>query len=204
MTDASQRLDLPVGSIGRHANGWWGMMMLIVTEAALFVYLLFAYYYAAVQHERNWLPEDLPNFKLSLPDTIILLLSSLVVWRGESLLKQGRRGGVAAVYLAVAAVMGIVFIAIQALEWGTKAFTPFLEFLRVALLHHHRLSHDACRRGRHRPGDPLALVRARLLQSHTQRARQHRRHLLALRRRRLARALLHLLHHAAAGTRLKQ
>ncbi|MGC2782706.1 MAG: hypothetical protein WA397_02500 [Roseiarcus sp.] len=40
MTDASQRLDLPVGSIGRHANGWWGMMMLIITEGALFVYLL--------------------------------------------------------------------------------------------------------------------------------------------------------------------
>lgn len=125
MTDASRRLDLPVGSIGRHANGWWGMMMLIVTEGALFVYLLFAYYYAAVQHERNWLPEDLPNFKLSLPDTIILLLSSAVVWRGESLLKQGKSGGVAAVYLAVAALMGIFFIAIQALEWATKKFTPF-------------------------------------------------------------------------------
>ncbi len=125
MTDASQRLDLPVGSIGRHANGWWGMMMLIVTEGALFVYLLFAYYYAAVQHSREWLPEDLPNFKLSLPDTIILLLSSVVVWRGESLLKQGRSGGVTAIYLAVGALMGIAFIAIQALEWETKKFTPF-------------------------------------------------------------------------------
>ncbi|MGC2782281.1 MAG: cytochrome c oxidase subunit 3 [Roseiarcus sp.] len=125
MTDASQRLDLPVGSIGRHANGWWGMMMLIITEGALFVYLLFAYYYAAVQHSREWLPEDLPNFKLSLPDTIILLLSSVVVWRGESLLKQGRSGGVTAIYLAVGALMGIAFIGIQALEWGAKKFTPF-------------------------------------------------------------------------------
>ena len=53
MTDVSQRFDLPVGSIGRHANGWWGMMMLIVTEGALFVYLLFAYYYTAVQHGRG-------------------------------------------------------------------------------------------------------------------------------------------------------
>jgi cytochrome c oxidase subunit 3 len=123
MTDASQRLDLPIGSIGRHANGWWGMMMLIITEGV--VYLLFAYYYAAVQHERNWLPDDLPNFKLSLPDTIILLLSSAVVWRGESLLKQGRSGAVAAIYLAVGALMGIVFIAIQALEWATKRFAPF-------------------------------------------------------------------------------
>ena len=124
MTDVSQRLDLPVGSIGRHANGWWGMMMLIVTEGALFVYLLFAYYYAAVQHQRNWLPEDLPDFRLSLPDTILLLLSSVVVWRGESLIKQGRSGATA-VYLSVAALMGIVFVAIQVLEWGTKKFTPF-------------------------------------------------------------------------------
>jgi cytochrome c oxidase subunit III len=124
MTDVSQRLDLPVGSIGRHANGWWGMMMLIVTEGALFFYLLFAYYYAAVQHQRNWLPEDLPDFRLSLPDTILLLLSSAVVWRGESLIKQGRSGA-AAIYLTVAALMGIVFVAIQALEWGTKKFTPF-------------------------------------------------------------------------------
>ena len=125
MTDVSQRLDLPVGSIGRHANGWWGMMMLIVTEGALFVYLLFAYYYAAVQHSRDWLPQDLPDFKLSLPDTIVLLLSSLVVWRGESLLKQGRSSGLTAVYLAFAALMGIVFVAVQALEWHGKKFTPF-------------------------------------------------------------------------------
>jgi cytochrome c oxidase subunit III len=125
MTDVSQRFDLPVGSIGRHANGWWGMMMLIVTEGALFVYLLFAYYYTAVQHSPGWLPERLPDFKLSLPDTIILILSSVVVWRGESLLKRGGSGGATAIYLAVGALMGIVFVAIQALEWAGKSFTPF-------------------------------------------------------------------------------
>ena len=125
MTDATQRLDLPVGSIGRHANGWWGMMMLIVTEGALFVYLLFAYYYAAVQHGHDWLPADLPGFRLSLPDTIVLLLSSAVVWRGEHLLKQGRSGAVTAAYLGVGALMGIAFIAVQSLEWAGKKFTPF-------------------------------------------------------------------------------
>ena len=125
MTDVSQRFDLPVGSIGRHANGWWGMMMLILTEGALFVYLLFAYYYTAVQHSPGWLPERLPNFKLSLPDTIILILSSAVVWRGESLLKRGGSGGATAIYLAIGALMGIVFVAIQALEWAGKQFTPF-------------------------------------------------------------------------------
>jgi cytochrome c oxidase subunit III len=125
MTDASQRLDLPVGSMGRRANGWWGMVMLIATEAALFGYLLFAYYYLAVQHGREWLPSDLPTFKLSAPDTVILLLSSAVVWRGERLLKQGRSSRATAVYLAVAALMGIAFIAIQLLEWVSKKFTPF-------------------------------------------------------------------------------
>ena len=49
----------------------------------------------------------------------------------------------------------------------------------------------------------LALVvRAWLLQSHPQRAGQHRRDLLAFRRRHLARAVLHFLHHASTGTGL--
>ena len=201
MTDVSQRLDLPVGSIGRHANGWWGMMMLIVTEGALFVYLLFAYYYAAVQHSRDWLPQDLPDFKLSLPDTIVLLLSSLVVWRGESLLKQGRSGGLTAVYLAFAALMGIVFVAVQALEWHGKKFTPFSSSygsLYYIITGFHMLHVLA---GVH-PADARIVVRAWLLQSHPQRAGQHRRDLLAFCRRHLARAVLHFLHYAAAGTRL--
>ena len=203
MTDVSQRFDLPVGSIGRHANGWWGMMMLIVTEGALFVYLLFAYYYTAVQHSPGWLPERLPDFKLSLPDTIILILSSVVVWRGESLLKRGGSGGATAIYLAVGALMGIVFVAIQALEWAGKSFTPFTGSygsLYFTITGFHMLHVIA---GVLILADALALVRARLLQSHPQRAGHHRRHLLALRGRRLARAVLHVLRHAAAGTGLK-
>ncbi len=31
---------LPVGSIGYHAAGWWGILGGILTEAALFAYLL--------------------------------------------------------------------------------------------------------------------------------------------------------------------
>ena len=116
---------LPVGSMGRHANGWWGMIMLITTEAALFVYLLFAYSYTAVQHGRDWLPDPLPGIKLSGPDTIILLLSSVVVWRGERLLKRGGSNMRVAVHAFIGAVMGAVFIAIQGLEWAGKTFTPF-------------------------------------------------------------------------------
>jgi heme/copper-type cytochrome/quinol oxidase subunit 3 len=124
MTDATLERALPVGSMGRHANGWWGMMMLIATEGALFVYLLFSYYYVAVQHGREWLPTDLPNFKLSAPDTLILLASSVVAWRGEKLLKEGRGGAVVALHLAITGLMGILFVAIQYKEWSSREFTP--------------------------------------------------------------------------------
>jgi cytochrome c oxidase subunit 3 len=124
MTDATVERSLPVGSMGRHANGWWGMMMLIATEGALFVYLLFSYYYVAVQHGREWLPTDLPNFKLSAPDTLILLASSVVAWRGEKLLKEGRKGAVVPLHLAITALMGILFVAIQYQEWSSREFTP--------------------------------------------------------------------------------
>ena len=150
MTDVSQRLDLPVGSIGRHANGWWGMMMLIVTEGALFVYLLFAYYYAAVQHQRNWLPEDLPDFRLSLPDTILLLLSSVVVWRGESLIKQGRSGADGSLSQRRSAD-GNRLRRDPGAGMGHEEIHAVLKLLRIALLHHHRLSHGSCRRGRSYP-----------------------------------------------------
>ena len=124
MTDATPGRSLPVGSIGRHANGWWGMMTLIATEGALFVYLLFSYYYVAVQHGREWLPTDLPNFKLSAPDTVILLASSVVAWRGEKLLKEGRSGAVVSLHLVATAVMGAIFVFIQYKEWSSKEFTP--------------------------------------------------------------------------------
>jgi cytochrome c oxidase subunit III len=124
MIDAATEGALPVGSIGRHANGWWGMLMLIVTEAALFAYLLFSYFYVAVQHTREWLPIDLPNFTLSAPDTLVLLGSSAVVWRGEGLLKRGRSGAIVAIHLAASAIMGAIFVVIQCKEWSSKEFTP--------------------------------------------------------------------------------
>ena len=68
MTDLLFGRRIPVGSVGRRAGGWWGMMTLIATEGALFGFLLFSYYYLAVQHGRDWLPDDLPGFRLALPE----------------------------------------------------------------------------------------------------------------------------------------
>jgi heme/copper-type cytochrome/quinol oxidase subunit 3 len=120
---ALERQPLPSGSIGTLANGYWGMMGLILTEGALFAYLLFSYYYHAVQpHSGQWPPDGAPSLSLALPDTILLIASSVVVWWGE----QGTKNGVRwkqLTGLGVGVLMGIGFIAIQGIEWHSKTFT---------------------------------------------------------------------------------
>jgi cytochrome c oxidase subunit III len=117
-----ERAELPTGSIRYHASGWWGMLGIILSEAALFGYLLFCYYYLAVQpHSQPW-PPTLPELKLSLPDTIILLLSSVAVWWGERAIKEGARlRAIAGVGAGL--VLGIVFVVIQVFEWKSKSFS---------------------------------------------------------------------------------
>jgi heme/copper-type cytochrome/quinol oxidase subunit 3 len=123
MTDAVTTRSLPVGSIGRLANGWWGMLTLIVTEGALFAFLLFGYFYLAVQHGADWLPSSLPSFDLSAPNTILLLASGVVVWSGErALLRGGSRTQIALWFLG-AAILGVLFILIELLEWSGEDFT---------------------------------------------------------------------------------
>lgn len=122
MTDVARYRSLPVGSVGSHANGWWGALTLIATEAALFAYLLFSYYYVAVQHGRDWLPAKLPGFMLAGPNTVLLLSSSVLVWRGDTLVKRGRSGP-AALWLGGAAVFGAIFVVVQYLEWSNKEFS---------------------------------------------------------------------------------
>lgn len=114
--------ELPAGSIRFRASGWWGMLGLILSEGALFAYLLFSYYYVAVQqHSTPW-PPTMPEFKLSLPNTVILLLSSVAVWWGERAIKAGARLR-AIVGTALGLVLGIVFAGIQILEWKSKTFS---------------------------------------------------------------------------------
>ncbi|MGZ4970287.1 MAG: cytochrome c oxidase subunit 3 [Methylobacter sp.] len=116
------RKQLPVGSVGHRALGWWGMLTLIATEAALFSYLLFSYFYLAGQSKSFWLPVAMPSLRLALPNTIILLASSLVLWWGERAMRQGLpiRQLLA---IGSAVVMGIIFIAVQIEEWHLKSFS---------------------------------------------------------------------------------
>ena len=79
---------IPVGSIGRHASGYWGMLLLILTEAPLFAYLMFSYFYFAVRAHETWPPTGLPHFRISAPNTLILMFSSICVWWGERGLRR--------------------------------------------------------------------------------------------------------------------
>ncbi len=114
---------LPTGSIGALANGYWGMVGLILTEAALFVYLLFSYYYDAVQpHVASWPPDGNPDLSLSLPNTVLLLASSVAVWWGEHATRHGRRGSQLA-GLLLGFLMGVGFVVVQLFEWKAKTFS---------------------------------------------------------------------------------
>ena len=115
--------NLPVAPRGALASGWWGMVMLIVTEAALFSALLFCYYYVFAQHANQpWPPEGALPLKVALPNTIILILSSVaLVWADRAM----RRGQVRKVclWLLAGIILGLVFMVLQGYEWSTKPFS---------------------------------------------------------------------------------
>jgi cytochrome c oxidase subunit 3 len=118
----SEPKDLPVGPIGRNGIGWWGVGTLIVTEAALFSYLLFAYYYTGATAQAGWLLEPAPDLKLALPNTLLLLASSLFAWIGERGVLDRRRPR-ALLGFAVAFLMGTGFVAVQWFEWHAKTYS---------------------------------------------------------------------------------
>ena len=114
---------LPVGSYGRKSSGWYGVWTLVLTEAAIFAYLLFSYFYLASQANGEWPLGGVPSLKLAAPNTLILLLSSTaLIWAERSGARRGERLRLL-VGIAIALVLGIVFVVIQLREWQTKAFS---------------------------------------------------------------------------------
>lgn len=114
---------LPVGAIDTRASGWWAMIFTIFTEASLFAYLLFSYYYLAVQpHLPGTFPQGgAPDLSLALPDTFILLASSLAVAWAQFGIEHGSRRRLVA-GLGIGAILGIAFVVIQVFEWAGKPF----------------------------------------------------------------------------------
>lgn len=114
---------LPVGPVGRRGLGQWGVGALIASEAALFAYLLFAYYYSAASALPGWLLEPAPKLWPALPNTLLLLASSLVAAFGEKGVERGDRARALAGLIGTFA-MGAGFAAVQVYEWSIKPYTP--------------------------------------------------------------------------------
>jgi heme/copper-type cytochrome/quinol oxidase subunit 3 len=114
---------LPVGAMDTRASGWWAMIFVVFTEAALFAYLLFSYFYVAVQpHMPGTFPQGgNPSLKLALPNTLVLLASSVAVGWAQLGIERGRPRRL--IWgLAIGILLGIVFLVVQYFEWAGKAF----------------------------------------------------------------------------------
>jgi heme/copper-type cytochrome/quinol oxidase subunit 3 len=103
--------------------GFWGMMLLISTEAALFAYLLFSYFYLGSMAAGPWPPDGPPSLRLVLPNTLLLLASSGTMYWAESGVKRGAVGRLR-IGVVVTALLGLVFLTVQGVEYSNKAFTP--------------------------------------------------------------------------------
>jgi heme/copper-type cytochrome/quinol oxidase subunit 3 len=117
----SQPRDLPVGPVRRQGIGWWGVGTLVATEAALFAYLLFSYFYLGATNGPGWVLETAPSLKLALPNTVLLLASSVVAWIGEHGILSRRRSQ-ALLGFGLAFLMGTGFAGVQILEWRAKTY----------------------------------------------------------------------------------
>jgi heme/copper-type cytochrome/quinol oxidase subunit 3 len=114
---------LPLDGTGTHVPGAYGMMLLILTEASLFGYLLFSYFYLASMARGPWPPAGLPELRLALPNTGILLLSSGTMWWAESGIRLGRAGRLLGGLIPTLALGG-VFLGIQVVEYRHQTFGP--------------------------------------------------------------------------------
>jgi heme/copper-type cytochrome/quinol oxidase subunit 3 len=104
------------------SSGWFGMWWLIAAEAALFAYLLFSYFYSMLASQEPWPPDGPPSLTLALPNTGILILSSVAAWWGERAAVRCQWSR-AALGLVFATILGTAFIAVQLVEWHNKPFS---------------------------------------------------------------------------------
>lgn len=124
MSDLGLERQLPVGGPDSRSLGWWAMVMVVVTEGALFGYILFSYFYLWIQPQPiGTFPEGgPPSFTYSAPETVALVLSSIAVLWAQTGLTRYRAGRVVT-GLAVAAILGMIYLALEGFEWADKSFT---------------------------------------------------------------------------------
>lgn len=121
MSTAANPYELPLNP-AQHANpGWWAMVLVITTEAMLFVYLLFSYFYLGSMTIGPFPSSGPPELKLTLPNTIILLVSSATMWWAERGIRVGNQMRLR-IGMLITLILGIIFLVIQGVEYSHKQF----------------------------------------------------------------------------------
>ena len=110
-----------LGAMDARGSGWYGMVLLAVSEGSLFAFVLFSYCYMAFHYGRAWLPEKLPSFTYSGPNTGFILVGAAAVFLADRAIRRNARW-LSAAGMAVAFVLGCLFLWFQWMEWSGKPF----------------------------------------------------------------------------------
>ncbi len=115
---------LPTELSGGRSPAWWGMWTLILTELMLFTALLLSYFYIRSGYS-DWPPIGIkrPEMLFSTIATVILLGSSIPMAWADSSIRRGNVGSLK-LGLALAMMLGAIFIGLQIFELTRLDFTP--------------------------------------------------------------------------------
>jgi cytochrome c oxidase subunit III len=113
---------VPVGPTGRSSVGYWGLIAFLVSEATLFGYLIFSYTYIAVELDPAAAAQARMSFTFALPMTIVVIISSLILYWGERSVAENRKGQLLAA-LVIALFLSIAFVVLEAFEWKSLPFS---------------------------------------------------------------------------------
>jgi heme/copper-type cytochrome/quinol oxidase subunit 3 len=108
---------------GARSTGWWGMVLFIVAELALFGSALAAYFFLRF-HSPEWPPPGIeePDLTLGGLATVLLLASSVPMLWAERSIARGRVGQLR-LGIAIAVILALAFLSIQAWEYADATFT---------------------------------------------------------------------------------
>ncbi len=118
----TQPLNLSNDALRRQRTGRFGVMFFIASETMFFAGLFFAWYYLRVTSGVAWPPEGVtpPSIVPALVNTVLTLVSAVTMWlANRSIAHDDKRGLL--VWIAVSAVLGLVFMAVQSVEFGGLA-----------------------------------------------------------------------------------
>jgi cytochrome c oxidase subunit III len=121
----AEEFSAPTPQRNKQNAGLLGMVFFVVSESTFFLGLFLAYFYM-----RNtadiWPPPgasaDRPTLTLAIVNTLVAIISLGVMWYANRAIAHDNRRGLQ-IGVAIAAMLGVLFIAIQSIEFAQLGFT---------------------------------------------------------------------------------